>query len=249
MVGRGSVARCNAFRCFERMALLEQDWRSDWRLLRCDEPINRDSCLLLRGVSRMSEILFIRHAETDMAGTFCGHSDPELNARGHLQVAELVRCLRKENFGTVYSSDLRRAYATGRTIADAFHVNCLVRSALREIAFGQWEGLNWKEIEQQYEAYAHRWIVEYPRLSPPGGENFRDFERRVLDEVKLLSIEAENNDRGIVVVTHAGVIRVVLCALQGCSEDQAREQTRSYCSIVRHTISASSFTLTAEVEP
>ncbi len=30
----------------------------------------------------MSRILFIRHAETEMAGRYCGHSDPELNAQG-----------------------------------------------------------------------------------------------------------------------------------------------------------------------
>ena len=30
----------------------------------------------------MSRVLFIRHAETEMAGRFCGHSDPELNAQG-----------------------------------------------------------------------------------------------------------------------------------------------------------------------
>ncbi len=197
----------------------------------------------------MSEILFIRHAETDMAGTFCGHSDPELNARGYLQLTELISCLRTENFGAVYASDLRRAHATGMTIADAFRVECLVRPALREINFGRWEGLTWNEIEQRDGAYARRWIAEYPHLAAPDGENFRDFERRVLDEVKLLSIEAECKGRDIVVVTHAGVVRVVLCALHGCSEDHAREQTRSYCSIVRHTIDASSFAQTAEVRP
>jgi len=38
----------------------------------------------------MSEILFIRHAETDMAGTFCGHSNPPLNMRGRNQLSELL---------------------------------------------------------------------------------------------------------------------------------------------------------------
>ncbi len=30
----------------------------------------------------MSRVFFIRHAETEMAGRFCGHSDPDLNAKG-----------------------------------------------------------------------------------------------------------------------------------------------------------------------
>ncbi len=183
----------------------------------------------------MSEILFIRHAETDMSGTFCGRSDPQLNMQGHLQLVELIKDLSAENFDVVYSSDLRRAHTTARAVAQAFGRDWHVRSALREIDFGQWEGLTWKEIELRDETYARRWLAEYPRLPAPEGESFHNFERRVLNEVKLLSMEAETEGRRIAVVTHAGVLRTVLCALQGCSDDDAWEQTRSYCSIVRHS--------------
>ncbi len=55
----------------------------------------------------------------------------------------------------------------------------------------------------------------------------------MLDEVKFLSLEAEVAEGRIAVVTHAGVLRTMLCALLGCSEDNAWEQTRSYCSVVR----------------
>lgn len=189
----------------------------------------------------MSELIFIRHAETDMAGTFCGHSDPELNARGRAHLAELINRLRAENFGVVYSSDLRRAHTTGRAIAEWFGVDCHGRFGLREIDFGKWEGLTWREIERQDEAYARRWIAERPRLPAPNGEDFRDFEQRVLNEVRFLSMEAEANGRDIAVVTHAGVLRVVLCGLHGCTEDDAWERTRSYCSIVRHPIAPLSF--------
>jgi hypothetical protein len=40
----------------------------------------------------------------------------------------------------------------------------------------------------------------------------------------------------------------VLRALHGCSEDEAWEQTRSYCSIVRHPIAASPSVDSVEVE-
>ena len=194
----------------------------------------------------MSELLFIRHAETDLAGTFCGHSDPELNACGRIQLGELINRLRMEEIGVVYTSDLRRAYTTGMAIAEAFSVDCHVRSALREIHFGQWEGITWNEIERRDGAYARRWIAEYPRLPAPGGEAFHDFERRVLDEVKLLSLQAEATDCCVAVVTHAGVLRTVLCALHGCSEADAWEQTRSYCSVVRHIGTASCSVRNAE---
>jgi broad specificity phosphatase PhoE len=195
----------------------------------------------------MSEILFIRHAETDMAGTFCGHSDPELSTRGHDQLAGLINRLRTEDIGAVYVSDLRRAQTTGKVIAEAFAVDWHVRSALREISFGQWEGLTWSEIEHLDAVYAHRWIAEYPRLPAPCGERFDDFERRVLTEVSFLSITARAEERTIAVVTHAGVLRTVLYALQGCSEEDAWERTKSFCSIVRHTIATPFFVQTTEV--
>jgi alpha-ribazole phosphatase len=194
----------------------------------------------------MSELLFIRHAETDMAGTFCGHSDPELNARGNAQVCELIGTLRMEGIGVVYTSDLRRAHTTAMAIAEAFGVNCHVRSALREIRFGRWEGFRWEEIEQRDEAYAHHWIADYPRVPAPDGESFHDFERRVLEEVNFLSLAAQVADCRVAVVTHAGVLRTVLRALHGCSEENAWEQTRSYCSVVHHTSAASHSVQTAE---
>jgi broad specificity phosphatase PhoE len=61
----------------------------------------------------------------------------------------------------------------------------------------------------------------------------------VLEEVKFLSLEKRAADRRVAVVTHAGVLRTVLCALHGYAEDTAWEQTRSYCSVVRHIGTAS----------
>jgi alpha-ribazole phosphatase len=194
----------------------------------------------------MSELLLIRHAETDMAGIFCGHSDPELNTRGCVQLAGLISRLRMDQIGVVYTSDLRRAYTTGTAIAEAFGADCHVRRALREINFGQWEGIAWSEIERRDSAYARRWVEEYPNLPAPDGESFHDFEQRVLDEVRILSLKAEAAGCTIAVVTHAGVLRAVLCALQGCTEEDAWEQTKSYCSVVRHTIAVGGFVQIAE---
>jgi alpha-ribazole phosphatase len=181
----------------------------------------------------MSDLLFIRHAETDMAGTFCGHLDPELNARGVLQLKELLRRIRMEDIGAVYTSDLRRALTTARAIAEAFAVECHVSSALREISFGQWEGLTWEQIERRDSTYSRRWIIEYPDLPSPDGEDFHNFERRVLATVRFLSMEAETKRRSIAVVTHAGVLRTVLTEVHRYSQELAWGQTKSYCSLVR----------------
>ncbi|MBB5340149.1 histidine phosphatase family protein [Tunturiibacter gelidoferens] len=185
----------------------------------------------------MSGILFIRHAETDMAGTFCGHSDPEVNARGREQISELINRLREESIEIVYTSDLRRASSTANAIAEAFGVECHVRPTLREINFGTWEGLSWKEIEQRDAVYARQWIAKHPMLAAPDGEAFRHFEQRVLNEVEFLSTKAA--EQSIAVVTHAGVLRIVLCSLNNCNQADAWRQTKTYCAIVRQSVALS----------
>jgi alpha-ribazole phosphatase len=186
----------------------------------------------------MSEILFIRHAETDMAGTFCGHSDPELNDRGYGQLSALIERLRGRNIDAVFTSDLRRAHTSAHAIATAFHVSYHICPALREISFGEWEGLTWDEIERRDQAYADRWLAEYPNLAAPSGERLRDFEERVLNAVDRL-IEQSDDHNIIAVVTHAGVIRTVLRKLQGYSEEESCEQAKEYCSVVRYNSATS----------
>jgi alpha-ribazole phosphatase len=190
----------------------------------------------------MSEILFIRHAETDMAGTFCGHSNPDLNQAGHRQIKELLRSIRNEDICVVYTSDLRRAHTTAKAISKTLDVECRVSETLREISFGQWEGLTWDQIERKDPTYSRRWVTEYPDLPAPGGEIFYEFERRVLNQVKQLSAEAARCSRSIAVVTHAGVLRTVLTKVQGISEELAGEQTKTYCSVIRHANAALVFT-------
>ena len=46
-------------------------------------------------------------------------------------------------------------------------------------------------------------------------------------------MEAQAKGRSIAVVTHAGVLRTVLCRLLGYSKDDAWEQTKSHCSVAR----------------
>ncbi len=121
-----------------------------------------------------------------------------------------------------------------------------MRPALREIYFGQWEGLTWQEIEQQDQEYAQRWLAEYPDVPAPGGELFHDFEARIMSEVEALAMLATG--RSIVVVTHAGVLRTVLRRLCRYTEAEALEQTQEYCSIVRCTVSASPVAQTIEVQ-
>ena len=175
----------------------------------------------------MNGLLFIRHAQTDLAGTFCGHSDPPVNAVGQQQITALLARLSTESFDAIYCSDLRRAVDTAEPLAQAFATSIARRQGLREIHFGDWEGLTWAEIEQRDTDYERRWSEGFPALPAPSGESFADFESRVMAEVQSLLPLAER--QRIAVVTHGGVMRVALRSLHGCSDQEAWEKTNSYC--------------------
>jgi alpha-ribazole phosphatase len=179
----------------------------------------------------MSEILFVRHGATAMAGRFCGHSDPDLNSLGQAQVTNLVAQLSAQPLERIYSSDLKRAQTTAHAVADYHGLAVETRPALREIHFGEWEGLSWEEIESRDPQYVAAWMAAFPQLPAPSGETFPAFEARVLREVTAFV------DRGagpIAVVTHGGVIRVVLQHLCGRSASEAWQETQSYCCVVRY---------------
>lgn len=181
-------------------------------------------------MERVTGLLLVRHAETDMAGRFCGHSDPELNEQGRQQLAVLVNSLSQHAVRRVYTSDLRRARQTADAIARHFGVGLHVRPGLREIDFGLWEGLSWSEIEVRDPALAKSWAEMYPNSTAPGGEPFQQFESRVRRETAFLLGEATKSP--IAVVAHAGFIRVVLTKWCRISEQEAWDRTKDYDSIV-----------------
>lgn len=178
----------------------------------------------------MNRIIFVRHAETDMAGTFCGHSDPELNARGRAQLDNLIGKLKDEKFDKVFTSDLARARQTAQAIASYYDVELMERTGLREMFFGDWEGLTWDDIESRDPVLALNWMKQYPNLPAPAGETLRHFEERVQSEIDFLLHEAALFP--IAVVTHAGFLRSALPRLRQTPEEAVFQLTKEYATVV-----------------
>jgi len=177
----------------------------------------------------MTEILLVRHAETDLKGTFCGHSDPALNEAGLAQLPAIIDAIGNRPVETILSSDLHRARETAEPIAQHYGAKLLLRPGLREIFFGEWEGLRWQQIEERDPSFARDWMNSFPRLTPPGGEPVIAFEARVQSELICLSELARNS--ALLVVTHAGVMRAMLKA-QGLSEQETWTATRNYGAVL-----------------
>jgi broad specificity phosphatase PhoE len=159
----------------------------------------------------ISKLVLIRHEHTDLAGTFCGHLDPPLSTQGRAQLKQVAQSLSRHQFRSVFSSDLRRARETADAIAAPHHLPTQLRTDLRELAFGEWEGLGWKQVVARDPAFAGRWLDEYPAVAAPGGEEFGNFLARV--QRAMSEIADEVQDGYAAIVTHAGVIRTVLASV------------------------------------
>lgn len=178
----------------------------------------------------MNAMVLIRHEETDLAGRFCGHSDPELNEAGKLRLHSLVEEVVALGVKRIYSSDLRRASQTATAIARRVGGIVELRPSLREIHFGAWEGLSWEEIQERYRAEAQLWVNEYPKRSAPRGETYRDFIARV--ETEFRQLIAENEDNAFAIVTHRGVIQYALTRFFVFSQADARQRTEKFGALV-----------------
>src|SRR5215467_4422014 len=105
-------------------------------------------------------ILFLfRHGETDWnrAGRLQGHTDTPLNATGLAQAQALSERLRRHRLDAVMSSDLARAWTTGRVVADALGVPLIGEPGLREANIGAAEGLLWPDIKSRFGQLTERW--------------------------------------------------------------------------------------------
>lgn len=180
----------------------------------------------------MSALVLIRHAETDLAGKFCGHSDPGLNAVGEHKLSSLAQEAASLGITTIFSSDLLRASQTATALAERLHVPVEFRPALREIHFGVWEGMSWEEVERRYPNEARLWMREFPMRPAPGGEAYRDFVARLETEFTMIINYQSAKGATPAVVTHRGVMRCALTRFFGFSEDAARKRTADYGAVV-----------------
>jgi len=161
----------------------------------------------------VSSILLIRHAQSQLAGRFCGSSNPFLSSAGEVEARELAEKLRATVISHIFCSPLRRAVMTAEAIAATREVPLTVMDGLREMDFGEWEGLTWREIELRDPQFARQWMEQFPSLTAPGGEPFEAFRQRV--ESAYLQVQGENVSGTVAIVAHSGVLGVLLARTSG----------------------------------
>jgi broad specificity phosphatase PhoE len=162
-----------------------------------------------------TRLVLVRHAEPDEPelGRVCGHTDVLLGPAGRRRAAALARALAAVPLAAVYASPLARALETARPVAAAHGLEPVVRPELRELDFGEVDGLRFEEIEAGFPKLVRAWADAPESVRFPGGESLADLRARALPAA--LAIRDAHPGGSAVVVAHAGVIRVVLADALG----------------------------------
>jgi len=177
-----------------------------------------------------SRLIFVRHAEPDeeVRGRIYGRLDPELSERGREHAAAIAAELAGEPIAAVYASPRLRARATAEPLASWLGVESLLEDDLREIDFGELEGLTLAEAAERYPVES-RWTAAPAGVLFPGGESVAELRARAVAVAQ--AIAARHEGETAAVFTHAVVIRAILADALAMAPDAMFRLDHSYGGI------------------
>ena len=163
----------------------------------------------------MTTLLLIRHGQSDAnkEKIFAGHFDADLGSIGMKQ-AELTARYIADNFSIdkIYSSDLKRAFKTGKALADITGKEIIATDKLREINAGKWEGLPYDTLKKDFAKDYGIWLDDIGNSRCTEGESVKELCVRIMGA--LTEIAEENYGKTIAIATHATPIRIMQTMVQ-----------------------------------
>lgn len=167
------------------------------------------------------ELYLIRHGETiwNAAGKLQGTTDVELNEEGRRLAGELGVSLEEIPFDRIYSSPLIRAYETACLIRGHRNIPIIRDERLREISFGDMEGIHYSEWMQEDSPYRTFFSDPGRYLPPVHGETLAEVcvrTKSFLEEV-VEPVYAET-DR-IMIVAHGALNKGLMCHMEGNDQE------------------------------
>ncbi len=160
-------------------------------------------------------LLLIRHGQTawNAERRFLGRSDIPLDPTGEAQAAHLAKVLATHRLDAIWSSPLQRARSTALPLC-ADRGPLQLHEGLTEMDQGALEGLLGPEAIARFPEFFQAWRADAGAAVVPGGEPFRDCQRR--GRASLSAIAATLPPGGqAAVVSHQLFISALLCDLLG----------------------------------
>ena len=152
----------------------------------------------------------VRHGQTNwnILGKTQGHGNSDLTPKGENQALELSKAIKEYPIDYIYSSDLGRAVQTAEIIGSTIGVDIIQTPSLREMGFGDWEGLLIEEIKKDHAKTYETWRNQPHLVNIPNGETLHIIKDRVDAFIKELNEKYDN--KHILLVSHSVTVRVML---------------------------------------
>ncbi|OLT30054.1 phosphoglycerate mutase [Actinomadura sp. CNU-125] len=163
----------------------------------------------------MTRLVLVRHGETEWhaENRYAGVSDVALTPRGRDQARMLAAWAVLARPDAVWSSGLSRARQTAAAPAARSAPDVRVDGRLRELDFGEGEGLTRDEMHREFPDALRGFLADPVAAHLPGGEDPARAAARFT--AALHDIAAARTGGRVLVVAHSTVIRLALCALLG----------------------------------
>ena len=135
----------------------------------------------------------------------------ELSPEGHQQAHKLADYLRATSMDAIYASPMKRAQQTLAPLTEHHRCAPTIMNGLREVDFGDWTGLSWQQVREQFQVEPFEWLDKLEQAAIPNAESIEHFQDRV--EPCLQRILNNHRGQNVAVVCHGGVIRMLLAIL------------------------------------
>jgi probable phosphoglycerate mutase len=159
----------------------------------------------------------LRHGQTEHTPErrFSGSSDLPLSELGRAE-ARAALSLEERGIDAIVCSPLRRCRETAAAAAEVLGLTVHVDDDLRELDFGEWEGLTRDEAVAR-NPLALRRFFGATDVRAPGGESIADVSARVARARQR--ILAEHAGTTVLVVSHVTPIKLLLAAALGAGDE------------------------------
>lgn len=161
-------------------------------------------------------LYMVRHGQTASSrdNRFSGSSDPPLTAVGEAMAEAFATAYAPLRWDAIYTSPMLRARQTAEPLCRLVQVEPTIEDGLKEIGYGEWEGLKQDEVKQRWPAAFDYWAHDVASRGTPGGETAFHVAARAMRVVEAARSRHEGGGN-VLLVSHKATLRVIACALLG----------------------------------
>jgi alpha-ribazole phosphatase len=161
-------------------------------------------------------VLWLLHhpePEASARGRCYGSLDVSLSPDGIRQAHSVADGLAQRTFAAIYTSPRQRCTQAAQILAAGRTCPIETLAAIRELDFGELEGRTYDEIATRYPDVYQQWMERPTETQFPGGEGFPEMRARVIAAAR--DLRSRHAGQSIALVTHGGVIRIILADALG----------------------------------